>query len=335
MKKLLPLILSALLATASAIAAPAEQPACTTHGVDLLKDLPRTDPAAWEHIHAAAEAIPNGHTVFWKIEKDGVAPSWLLGTIHFSDPRVLHLPDKADAAYHAAKTVVIETTEVLDPKALLRIKLEQPELLLFPQGDGLAKHLPQDRLPQLSRALDAQGLYLGAVGRMKPWVLNSLLALPKCERERKSHGEKFLDEALAVNAMAAGRDVEGLETAAEQFEAIARVPLDIHMRSLVAALDHGGQIEDMMETLVSLYLRGDIGLADPALRKLSPDGLTDAEYDLFQRYVVTDRNRVMADRAVPILDKGGAFIAVGALHLPGKEGLVALLREKGFRLTAQ
>ncbi len=42
----------------------------------------------------------------------------------------------------------------------------------------------------------------------------------------------------------------------------------------------------------------------------------------------------MCDGALPHLDKGGAFIAVGALHLPGKTGLVSLLREAGYTLTA-
>jgi uncharacterized protein YbaP (TraB family) len=43
----------------------------------------------------------------------------------------------------------------------------------------------------------------------------------------------------------------------------------------------------------------------------------------------------MAERALPFLEEGGAFIAVGALHLPGEAGLVELLRAKGYTVTAE
>ena len=48
---------------------------------------------------------------------------------------------------------------------------------------------------------------------------------------------------------------------------------------------------------------------------------------------ICDRNHVMAERAAPILTKGNVFIAVGALHLPGEEGVVALLQKQGFKIT--
>ncbi|EPF95860.1 hypothetical protein L258_01834 [Brucella abortus 84-0928] len=72
----------------------------------------------------------------------------------------------------------------------------------------------------------------------------------------------------------------------------------------------------------------------PALRKIVPEDLSDADYALFQKVILTDRNHLMVDRATPLLEKGGVFLAIGALHLPGKEGVVELLRQKGYRLTA-
>ena len=40
----------------------------------------------------------------------------------------------------------------------------------------------------------------------------------------------------------------------------------------------------------------------------------------------------MHDRALPLLKKGGAFIAIGAAHLPGKEGLLSLFETEGYRV---
>ena len=53
----------------------------------------------------------------------------------------------------------------------------------------------------------------------------------------------------------------------------------------------------------------------------------------FERRLITDRNHHMADRGAPLLDEGNVFMAVGALHLIGDEGLVELLRQKGFTAT--
>ncbi len=260
-------------------------------------------------------------------------PSYLFGTIHLSDPRVLTLPKAADEAYRSASTVVIETTDILDPKAFLRLKLEQPDLLLFTDGSTLKSHIPPERRAEIEQKLAERGIVLDAVAKMKPWVLTSLLALPKCERERKSEGEKSLDERLALDAQAEGRNVLGLESATEQLVAMNRMPLDFHLRNLVATVDYGDKVEDAMETTTALYLKGEIGLIMPSLRKIVPDSLSEEDYELFLKYLISDRNQVMADRAVPIIDKGNTFIAVGALHLPGKDGIIELLRAKGYRVT--
>ena len=57
-------------------------------------------------------------------------------------------------------------------------------------------------------------------------------------------------------------------------------------------------------------------------------------YAAFEERIVTMRNHVMAERSAPILDAGNAFIAIGALHLPGKQGLVALLEDAGYTVSA-
>ena len=75
----------------------------------------------------------------------------------------------------------------------------------------------------------------------------------------------------------------------------------------------------------------------PVLRHIvKRGGLTYDEnaYADFMRLIVDKRNHTMAERAQPLIEKGKVFIAVGALHLPGEEGLVELLRERGYRVTA-
>jgi uncharacterized protein YbaP (TraB family) len=60
----------------------------------------------------------------------------------------------------------------------------------------------------------------------------------------------------------------------------------------------------------------------------------DAGYAAFEEAMITGRNRTMADKAAPLLDRGSAFMAVGALHLPGPTGLIELFRTAGYTVTA-
>ncbi|TIU64218.1 MAG: polysaccharide biosynthesis protein GumN, partial [Mesorhizobium sp.] len=59
-----------------------------------------------------------------------------------------------------------------------------------------------------------------------------------------------------------------------------------------------------------------------------------ASYAAFEETMITSRNKVMADHAAPFLARGTAFIAVGALHLPGPQGLVEDFRKAGYTVTA-
>jgi uncharacterized protein YbaP (TraB family) len=121
---------------------------------------------------------------------------------------------------------------------------------------------------------------------------------------------------------------------AEQLGAMNDLPIDFHMRGLVSTIELGDRMDDVMTTMTELYLQGEIGLIMPLLNAVAEEEAgVPADYATFEQRIVTDRNHVMAEGSAPILADGNAFIAVGALHLPGDEGLVELLRKQGFTLT--
>ena len=55
--------------------------------------------------------------------------------------------------------------------------------------------------------------------------------------------------------------------------------------------------------------------------------------DAFEEDFVVSRNQRMAERLLDKIDGGGAFVAVGALHLPGEQGLVHLMEESGYKVS--
>ncbi|MGF9565713.1 TraB/GumN family protein [Neorhizobium sp. JUb45] len=309
-------------------------PVCT--GNNVLDELKTQDPARYAKVIAEGEKTPNGKGIFWKIEKDGVPTSYLLGTMHVTDPRVLAMPAGAAEAAKDAKTIAIESDEILDEKKAMAGLMTKPDLLMFMDGKTIKTLLPEEQVAKLEAALKERNIPLAAVQSFKPWMISGMIALPACELARKANAAPFLDKKIALDAIAAGKPVKGLESMEEQLSAMAALPLDLHLKSLAETLDLGSRMNDVTETMTALYVAGDIGLTVPMLRALTPedDKEADAGYAEFEKMIVTKRNHVMADRSAALFKEGGLFMAVGALHLPGEEGVIELLRKQGFKVSA-
>ncbi|MDX8495701.1 TraB/GumN family protein [Mesorhizobium sp. VK22B] len=311
----------------------AEAPTCA--GIDLLESLAKSDPAAFKKVETEAAAVPNGKGLLWKLEKPGEKPSFLFGTMHVTDARVTTLPAAAQKAYDGADTVVIETTDALDKAKMMAAMAAEPGLMMFTDNTTLSSLLSPEDVAVLNKGLDARGIPPLTVAKMKPWILSAMVALPACEVARQAAGAPVLDIKLASDAKASGKDVEGLETAADQLRAMASLPLAYHMKGLVETLKLGDRVNDVNETMIVLYQRGDVGMFWPLFRAVLPDAANDqAGYAAFEQTMITSRNKVMVEHAGPILAKGNAFMAVGALHLPGPDGLVEDFRKAGYIVTA-
>lgn len=307
----------------------AEDIVCAGHS--MMGEL---TPAQQATLDAESAKIINGDGRLWKIEKAGQAPSYLFGTMHMTDPRVIDLTPEARKAFDSADTVVIETTEVLDDKVSAKALLARPDLMMFTDQTTLTSLVKPEELAKLEAGLKARGVPLITVNKMKPWMITSLIALPSCELKRKQGGAPFLDIKLAKDAQAAGKAIEGLETIVEQLDAMAALPIEFHVQSLVESVALGPKMEDIMETMIALYAAGDTGKITPFMKAISPeDPAGKAKYGDFEEVMINARNKVMASRAEPILARGKAFIAVGALHLPGEKGLVETFRRAGYTVT--
>lgn len=302
-------------------------------GTDLMAGLEQRDPEKYARIRAAADAVPNGRGLLWRIEREGVKVSWLFGTMHLSDGRILDIPRPVADAFETAETLAIETTGILEPAEVMKAVAGNPDLTMLPPGKTLDDYLSEGERAELRDWLKEKGMPYQTVIRMRPWLILSMAGEASCETGRRIRGEKVLDVVLAERARESGKRVVGLETISEQFEALDSFPLETQVRVLLstAALDES--TDDMMETLVGLYLRGETGMFTEALLQLVPHDPQDLEdFTRFENRIVRMRNHVMAERAQEHLERGGAFIAVGALHLPGEEGVVELLRQAGWRV---
>jgi len=244
-------------------------------------------------------------------------PSWLFGTIHSEDPRVLALPQAVEQALAAARGVTVEV--VPDSGAM---RAAQARMLLG-EGESLRERLPPALYRDTIGALAARGLPEAAAERFKPWAVIMLLSMPP------SSTGQLLDLTLVEKANAAGKPVQGLETMAEQLAVFERLGNADQVALLEDTLANHDALPRLFDHLTHIYLARDLS----GLLRLERQQLAGSDSDLATRFrhaLVDKRNRRMAERIVPLVREGGNFIAVGALHLPGDGGLLDRLRDAGF-----
>ncbi|MGL4405522.1 MAG: TraB/GumN family protein, partial [Notoacmeibacter sp.] len=124
-------------------------------GTNLLAGI--TDEEVLKQIDSEAAAIPNGQGILWRIGKNGLADSYLFGTMHVTDPRVLNLPAKVQDAFAASTLLIIETTDVLDPAKASQSMMKRPDLMMFVDGGNLEKLIPAEDLAMVNAELTKRG----------------------------------------------------------------------------------------------------------------------------------------------------------------------------------
>lgn len=335
-KRLRPLLFAALGSLYFTAPVHASDTRCT--GSNLMAAMERQEPQIAARLKAEAQAAPYGTGLTWKIEKQGVAPSYLYGTIHLSDPRLMTLKPATRNAFDQSQTVALEITEILDPAKMASKAFSLMRFTSYSDGSSLNDKLDDDQVAAISAAAsDKLGLPWSVASRMKPWALMGSLALPACEVANRRAGKPFVDMKLGLNARKGGKTVVGLETLESQMAAMASLPESFAIKGLIQSATLGTLMDDLFETMIQLYLKEETAMIWSLMRRIGEQGFVDAknnaDYAAFQRIIVDARNRSMVEEAIHLIDRGGVFIAVGALHLPGDKGMVNILVQKGYKLT--
>ena len=330
-----PAVLVLLALAAHAGLAQAQAPACT--GKNVLDELRENDQAAHARVVTAAESTENANAILWKIEKDGASPSHLFGTMHLTDDRINTLSPAVRNALADSRRLVLEL-EDLSPAGFLNVLTGNPQmvaLMMYTDGRRLDQLLGPEDFRKVAEVLSRSGIPPTIGGMFRPWVATLLLSVSACEQRRMAAGLLPLDARLAKDVEGRGVKPEGLETLELQFRALASVPEPDQLEMLKSSIRFYDRVDDMLETMVQLYLERQLGAIWPLQIVLAEKvGVGAKAFEAAEQSLLVTRNLGMRDKALELLAEGNAFIAVGGLHLPGRQGLVALFREAGYTVTA-
>lgn len=258
-----------------------------------------------------AREWPEPSPALWAVSGPGGAQGWLFGTIHSLPDGARWRTPAVEEAFAESSLLVVEVAELGsgDAGAIFQRLATTPDL------PPLTQRVPPEDRPALAAFLDRAGMDEDAFSDTESWGAALLLA----NSVRRSDSGNGVDRALIAEAAR----VEGLESFEEQYAVFDRLP-PAAQAELLAGLsaDAEGGVEDRR---VIAWLTGDMA----ALERDSATGiLADPE---LREALQLSRNRAWAQRVVELLERGEQpFVAVGAAHMWGDEGLPALLAAKGY-----
>lgn len=275
---------------------------------------------------AQANEPPPGPAL-WKIE-GGESPAWLFGSVHALRSRDLPLPERVMRAYEASGRVVMELDmDALDPAAMQQATLQ---LGVFADGKTLQEALAPELYARLKAASAELGLPLEALSRFEPWLVALTLQQARLQ-QLEFQARQGVETLITRRAQRDGKPIEGLESLEFQLGLFDGLPAGQQQAFLEGTLDELAGFEASLERIISAWRSGDL----QALAEHAREGFAE-EPALYER-LVTARNRAWAERLDELLEESetGLFIVVGALHMAGKDSLVNMLEEKGYRVTRQ
>jgi len=269
-------------------------------------------------VFASGERFTRG--VLWRIHQDGVAPSHVFGTIHVADPRLAELPTPVRQAFDEASSMMVEYfADAYGKERFL-------EAAMYLDRQTLEETIGRKDFDRVLEFLAPIGLSREFVNKLKPWgVLINL-------RNPRGAGGASLDAQLFGLARRRRLPLEMMENVEEQVFTFDEFPVDSQIALLRHSLTHHREMLELSERTVEAYLARDLAAIWKLQEDYSRRNPEIASHNaVFQKRVLFDRSVVMAFRMQRGLRRGRAFVALGALHLHGDKGVLALLEEDGYR----
>lgn len=254
--------------------------------------------------------------MFWKAESAAANTIYLFGTIHTDDNRVTYFSPAVIGALKSSDTFMMETLAPDDASVLMM------------SAGSLKDMLTDAELEKVYELAEFHVMHRHVVLRMKPWLLAAIFDVPRPITPFAQ------DNLLMAQAEDFGKEVIGIESTAEHFGVMDSISLNEQIGMLREVLQRTPEAKELdYERLVQAYLKGDsekLALLNAEITGSSMPA------DLWQRMrvkLLDERNVLMAERVLKAAKTKTLFVGVGASHLAGEDGLIARLKQAGYKLS--
>ncbi len=300
--------------------------------ITMIKRLAAVFPAIFLAITIWAQPAtfePTEKALLWEIKgKQLKQPSYLFGTIHLISKRDFVLFEEVKTALAQSERVVfeIDMEKMSDAATLMPLMMK----MYMRKDTTLRDLLSQEDYAFVKAHFDKLGLPLSFMERIKPMFLSMLASEDFMAMKEGPDSMQMMSYEMEIMDLAKQqeKDIDGLETAEYQMSIFDSIPYQAQAQMLVESIRMGSGGEDsQFAEMVQMYKSQDI----QAMQKMMEG---DAGVGEYEDVLLVGRNKNWIPVMSRLMAKGPSLFAVGAGHLGGPQGVVALLRQAGFEVTA-
>lgn len=298
----------------------------------------RLDADQRARVEAAVADMPFAEGLLWQATRDGQTVT-IVGTMHIWDKRLTAIRDRVEPLLEDTDLLLLEMTPA-EMETMQSTIARDPSLMFLTDGPTLPELLDEPTWDMLADAARERGMPPFLVAKYRPWFLSLTLAAPACAMDLMTSGRQGLDHILMDIAAAQGLPMQALESWDTLFTALETGTLEEQLDFLRAGVLDSQVQEEYFVALLDGYFAGEVGRVWE-LGRVAMDfmpGMTAEEADRLHAMsgtmLLTTRNR----NWIPVIEEAAAraprvMVAAGAAHLPGEEGILALLAANGWTIT--
>ncbi len=267
----------------------------------------------------ATSQAPTEKALLWRISGNGLeSPSYLFGTIHIICEDNYVMTEATETALKSSEKLVMEL-DMTDPQ--LAVKMQR-----LAMNDNFA-NVKAELKPEDAKALDNYlktnyGQGIDQLGIFKPFMLSSLVMMKSLECNYKQYETELVNLSKADSI-----EVEGLETMEFQVGIFDAMPREKQLSSLIEQINNPDKTNKELKELIDAYISMDM----VQIAKLTNEN---EDFKGYADQFIYSRNETWIPKIEEYIKKETVFFAVGAAHLPTEKGVIALLREKGYKVEA-
>jgi len=304
-------------------------------GVALADEAADARKAELQATIAEVQVQDAGKAFLWKItskRKKHKGTAWLFGSIHLGLKQMYPLNPVIARAFEASDALVVEA-DVAAPGVEQELAGKMMAIAKMEEGQTLSALLPE-RAEELKAVLAPYMIPMVVADQMKPFMISMMLSLLELQWAGwdPSYGidRRFLDQARG------NKEIVELESVEMQLQLFEDLSMEVQVAMLESSLDFHGLADQWTRLAWSAIEKGDTE-ALVTLAEIEGGGSEDPNLEAFNTALLDKRNVGMANLVVDHVKKGEGtwFVVVGALHVPGDDGLLDLLGKKRFLTVEQ
>lgn len=273
--------------------------------------------------------------LLYRISGNGLdKPSYIVGTYHLAPASFVDDIKGAREAMAAVEQVYGE----VDMQSSAAGQMAMLQAMMLPEGESIVDMFSEEEMERINAYMRNvlgmdfnNAMIANQMGRFRPSVLAmQLMVMQYMQLTPNFDAMNLIDDYFQKEARKVGKSVGGFETAEFQIDLLyGSKSVEEEREELLELVDNNAAMLKEMQTMCDAYFDCDM----KAIKELTEASVKRGEMTVEEfAAMITDRNRRWVEAMPAIMSDKATLFVVGAGHLPGEEGVVALLKDAGYKV---